>query len=86
MIVPSESNNARGMESGGNTPYMPRLLGEGGHARQLGHAGQDVPGQDVQHHRPGEPVGSIPLSVSETDVPHHAGANPNAKPKVSEES
>jgi hypothetical protein len=42
--------------------------------------------QDVQHHRPGEPVGSIPLSVSETDIPHHAGANPNAKPKGSEES
>ena len=42
--------------------------------------------QDVQHHRPGEPVGSIPLSVSETDIPHHAGANPNAKLKGSEAS
>lgn len=42
--------------------------------------------QDVQHHRPGEPVGSIPLSVSETEIPHHAGANPNAKPKGSEPS
>ena len=42
--------------------------------------------QDVQHHHPGEPVGSIPLSVAETDVPHHAGANPNAKPKGSEAS
>jgi len=42
--------------------------------------------QDVQHHRPGEPVGSIPLSVSETDIPHHAGANPTAKPKGAEES
>ncbi|MEA2565106.1 MAG: hypothetical protein QOD49_283 [Actinomycetota bacterium] len=38
---------------------------------------------DVQHHRPGEPVGTIPLSLSESDIPHHAGANPNAKPKGS---
>jgi hypothetical protein len=41
---------------------------------------------DVQHHRPGEPVGSIPLSVSQNDIPHHAGANPNAKPKGSGDS
>ena len=33
---------------------------------------------DVQHHRPGEPVGSIPLSVPEAEIPHHAGANPTA--------
>jgi len=38
---------------------------------------------DVQHHHPGEPVGTIPLSVSESEIPHHAGANPNAKPKDS---
>jgi hypothetical protein len=38
---------------------------------------------DVQHHHPGEPVGTIPLSVSETELPHHAGANPNAKRKGS---
>jgi hypothetical protein len=33
---------------------------------------------DVQHHRPGEPVGTIPLSDFEKDIPHHAGANPDA--------
>jgi len=38
---------------------------------------------DVQHHHPGEPVGTIPLSVPESEIPHHAGANPNAKPKGS---
>jgi len=38
---------------------------------------------DVQHHHPGEPVGSIPLSISENDIPHHAGLNPNAAPKGS---
>jgi len=38
---------------------------------------------DVQHHHPGEPVGSIPLSISESDIPHHAGLNPKVEPKGS---
>jgi len=38
---------------------------------------------EVQHHHPGEPVGSIPLSISESDIPHHAGLNPKVEPKGS---
>ena len=34
---------------------------------------------EVQHHHPGEPVGTIPLSIPESEIPHHWGANPNAE-------